>query len=94
MVIDNDGGGIFSQLEQGAPAFQEDFERVFGTPHGVDLPAALAAPGVTVTTVTDLPGLRAALEAGRAAAGVAVIIARCASRSDELDLVRRLSSHI
>ena len=94
VVIDNDGGGIFSQLEQGAPAFQEDFERVFGTPHGVDLPAALAAPGVTVTTVTDLPGLRAALEAGRAAAGVAVIIARCASRSDELDLVRRLSSHI
>ncbi|HET7017224.1 MAG TPA: 2-succinyl-5-enolpyruvyl-6-hydroxy-3-cyclohexene-1-carboxylic-acid synthase [Streptosporangiaceae bacterium] len=35
VVINNDGGGIFSQLEQSA--FPGPFERVFGTPHGTDL---------------------------------------------------------
>jgi 2-succinyl-5-enolpyruvyl-6-hydroxy-3-cyclohexene-1-carboxylate synthase len=94
VVIDNDGGGIFSQLEQGAPAFAADFERVFGTPHGVDLAPALAAPGVSVTSVDDLAGLRRAMAAARAGMGdgVHVIIARCANRATEMSLVRRLSS--
>ncbi len=35
IVVNNDGGGIFSQLEQAA--FPGPFERVFGTPHGTDL---------------------------------------------------------
>jgi 2-succinyl-5-enolpyruvyl-6-hydroxy-3-cyclohexene-1-carboxylate synthase len=35
VVVNNDGGGIFSQLEPAA--FPGPFERVFGTPHGTDL---------------------------------------------------------
>jgi 2-succinyl-5-enolpyruvyl-6-hydroxy-3-cyclohexene-1-carboxylate synthase len=35
IVANNDGGGIFSSLEQAA--FPGPFERVFGTPHGTDL---------------------------------------------------------
>jgi 2-succinyl-5-enolpyruvyl-6-hydroxy-3-cyclohexene-1-carboxylate synthase len=39
VVVNNDGGGIFSDLEQAA--FAGPFERIFGTPHGADL-ASLA----------------------------------------------------
>jgi 2-succinyl-5-enolpyruvyl-6-hydroxy-3-cyclohexene-1-carboxylate synthase len=92
VVIDNDGGGIFSTLEQGAPEFAADFERVFGTPHGADLGTLLAAPGIEVTTVDSAAGLRSALE--RPAEGVRVIIARCAARADEADLIRSVQSAV
>ena len=38
VVSDNDGGGIFSSLEQGAPEHAQSFERVFGVPLGIDSP--------------------------------------------------------
>jgi 2-succinyl-5-enolpyruvyl-6-hydroxy-3-cyclohexene-1-carboxylate synthase len=45
VVVNDDGGGIFGLLEPGAPAHAAVFERVFGTPHGVDLGALCAATG-------------------------------------------------
>ena len=44
IVINNDGGGIFSTLEQAA--FPGSFERVFGTPHGAELEHLAAAFGL------------------------------------------------
>ena len=41
VVLNDGGGGIFSLLEQGAPEHAAAFERVFGTPHRVDLAALL-----------------------------------------------------
>jgi 2-succinyl-5-enolpyruvyl-6-hydroxy-3-cyclohexene-1-carboxylate synthase len=56
VVADDDGGGIFSLLEQGDPRLATDFERVFGTPHGADLSALCAGFGVPFTD-TDPDGL-------------------------------------
>jgi len=56
VVADDDGGGIFSLLEQGDPRLARDFERVFGTPHGADLAALCAGYGVAFTE-TDPAGL-------------------------------------
>lgn len=60
VVADDDGGGIFATLEQGAPERAAAFERVFGTPHGTDLAALCAAHGVPHVRV-GLEGLPAAL---------------------------------
>ena len=44
IVVNNDGGGIFSMLEQAA--FPAPFERVFGTPHHANLAGLAAAAGL------------------------------------------------
>ena len=56
VVADDDGGGIFSLLEQGDPRLATDFDRVFGTPHGADLGALCAGVGVPFTD-TDAAGV-------------------------------------
>ncbi|MDN4171745.1 2-succinyl-5-enolpyruvyl-6-hydroxy-3-cyclohexene-1-carboxylic-acid synthase [Nocardioides sp. SOB77] len=43
VVVNDDGGAIFSMLEQGAPEHAEPFDTLFGTPHGVDLASICAA---------------------------------------------------
>jgi 2-succinyl-5-enolpyruvyl-6-hydroxy-3-cyclohexene-1-carboxylate synthase len=67
VVLNDDGGGIFGLLEQGAPAHEAAFERVFGTPHGVDVAALCAATGTAYARVdgadiaralAPAPGLR------------------------------------
>lgn len=61
VVLDNDGGGIFSFLPQaGLP--RELFERLFATPHGLDLPRVAASFGVAATTVDSSAGVLGAVE--------------------------------
>jgi 2-succinyl-5-enolpyruvyl-6-hydroxy-3-cyclohexene-1-carboxylate synthase len=61
VVVNDDGGGLFGLLEQGAPEHAPVFERVFGTPHGVDLAALCAATGTTHQRVASVDELAAAL---------------------------------
>jgi len=84
VVPDNDGGGIFAQLEPGADRHARDYRRVFGTPHGRDLVAVAEALGWPATRVTDADGLRAALAAG----GPRVVVAATDQRAEAALAVR------
>ncbi len=46
VVINNNGGGIFSFLPQATEVDPTTFERLFGTPHHVDLEPLVAAHGI------------------------------------------------
>ena len=59
VVVDNDGGGIFSFLP--IASHTPRFEELFGTPHGLDLAHAAALAGARLHSPRTLPGLRAAL---------------------------------
>jgi len=83
VVSDNDGGGLFTSLEQGAPEHATHFDRVFGTPQGRDLVAAAAALGRPAERVTTRAGLVAALERAAAAGGVRVVVADTGDRRTE-----------
>jgi 2-succinyl-5-enolpyruvyl-6-hydroxy-3-cyclohexene-1-carboxylate synthase len=75
VVVDNDGGGIFSFLPQ-ADAAPDHFERLFGTPHGIDLGALARVHGVGVDEVEKAADLVPALDAAVAAGGVRVVLVR------------------
>jgi 2-succinyl-5-enolpyruvyl-6-hydroxy-3-cyclohexene-1-carboxylate synthase len=62
VVLSDDGGAIFSTLEQGDQRYAGAFERVFGTPHGTDLEALCAAHHTAYERVTDLDRLSASLD--------------------------------
>jgi len=56
VVVNNDGGGIFSDLEQAA--LPGPFERVFGTPHGARIDGLTDAAGLAYARLEraeDLP---------------------------------------
>lgn len=61
VVLNDGGGGIFGLLEQGGPEHARSFERIFGTPHTVDLAALAAATGVAHVRVDDPAALATAL---------------------------------
>ncbi|OZC91227.1 2-succinyl-5-enolpyruvyl-6-hydroxy-3-cyclohexene-1-carboxylic-acid synthase [Rhodococcus sp. 06-418-1B] len=72
VVANDDGGGIFELLEQGDPQYAGAFERVFGTPHGMDLAALCAAyriphSRVDVTELADALAGPAPAPLGRSA---------------------------
>lgn len=93
VVLNDDGGGIFALLEQGgdnAAAEPERFERVFGTPHGVDLGALCRGYGVGHTLASTRAELRAAL--GRPD-GLRVVEVR-ADRSGRRGLHARLQAAV
>ena len=88
-VVNDDGGGIFGLLEQGAPEYEAAFERIFGTPHGVDLAALCAATG-TPYERADLDSLAALMPPSQGIRVVEVAVTRKTHR----DLHARLRAAV
>jgi 2-succinyl-5-enolpyruvyl-6-hydroxy-3-cyclohexene-1-carboxylate synthase len=97
VLVDNDGGGIFSFLPQAQPAaaipgtgLPEHYEALFGTPHGTDLPAAVRALGAIYRDVTTPGSLQPAIRDSAAAPGVTVLHLRT-DRARNLQLHREVA---
>lgn len=74
VVIDNDGGGIFSFLPQATAGLADYFEALFATPQGVDLAALAAVHGVVAERVTTAQNLIPAVERALGAGGVRLVV--------------------
>jgi 2-succinyl-5-enolpyruvyl-6-hydroxy-3-cyclohexene-1-carboxylate synthase len=74
VVVNNDGGGIFSFLPQaGLP---DTFERVFGTPHGVDIARVAAAARVGHRLVARADDLLATVDDAARDGGIQLVEVR------------------
>jgi 2-succinyl-5-enolpyruvyl-6-hydroxy-3-cyclohexene-1-carboxylate synthase len=71
VLINNDGGGIFSFLPQAA--YPEYFEHLFGTPTGLDFRPAVEMYGGRFLRISDWGAFRSALRTGLAEGGLHVI---------------------
>jgi 2-succinyl-5-enolpyruvyl-6-hydroxy-3-cyclohexene-1-carboxylate synthase len=74
VVVDNDGGGIFSFLPQSD--LPEHFETLFGTPQPVDIGALAAVHGIPMTEVGAAAELEPALLAAVDTGGTRVVRVR------------------
>ncbi|MGI9146502.1 MAG: thiamine pyrophosphate-dependent enzyme, partial [Chloroflexota bacterium] len=72
VLINNDGGGIFSFLPQ-ADAPEVDFEVLFGTPHGLDFQPFVEGYGGRFARVQDWPALALAVADGLGRGGLQVV---------------------
>ena len=87
IVIDNDGGGIFSTLPQRGVA---GFEKVFGTPHGQDLAKIVAGFGTSYGVVSNTYELQVALR--RVHPRLHIIIAKMPDRESNADAIAKVVS--
>jgi 2-succinyl-5-enolpyruvyl-6-hydroxy-3-cyclohexene-1-carboxylate synthase len=85
IVINNDGGGIFSTLPQrGTPGF----ETVFGTPHGLN-PAAIAqSMGINAVEINSLKNLVAQVKAP--IKGISVVVCNVPNRESNADTLKSI----
>lgn len=88
LVVNNDGGGIFSTLPQ---AGVDGFEKIFGTAHGHDLAAIARSFGVTTTEITDLATLEKFLTP---ATKFEIAILKMPSRQSNAEFIKELAKRV
>jgi 2-succinyl-5-enolpyruvyl-6-hydroxy-3-cyclohexene-1-carboxylate synthase len=91
VVVNDDGGSIFAMLEQGAPAYADRYDRLFGTPHGVDLASLCAATRTAHWRVESLAELEHALANPNGGIEVVEVRVRRDNRRDLDERIRALA---
>jgi 2-succinyl-5-enolpyruvyl-6-hydroxy-3-cyclohexene-1-carboxylate synthase len=91
VVVNDDGGSIFATLEQGAPEYADRYDRLFGTPHGVDLASLCAATCTPHLRVTSRPELEHALAGPNGGIEVIEAVVRRDNRRDLDERIRALA---
>ena len=94
VVVDNDGGGIFSFLAQVTAFEPVDFERYFGTPRTHDLAAIVRAFGHQSLVVTRRAELKQAIDTGLSSAGLTVVVAKVPDRDENVLLHERWNATV
>ena len=77
IVVDNDGGGIFSTLGQRG---SKGFETIFGTPHGIDISSVVKSFGISSQQISSAKELHIALK--QIHTGLHVIVAKMPNRDN------------
>jgi 2-succinyl-5-enolpyruvyl-6-hydroxy-3-cyclohexene-1-carboxylate synthase len=100
VLVNNDGGGIFSFLPQAQPAaavpgtgLPVHYEELFGTPHGIDVAPIVTSLGSEHRLVTGAAALGAAIRDSIGRPGVRVIELRT-ERARNLELHRDLAATV
>ena len=88
-VINNDGGGIFSTLSQRGV---DGFEDVFGTPHGLDLPAIASAMGIAAKEISTQAELQSEISAP--IQGLSVVVISVPTRESNADFLQGIYKSI
>ena len=92
VVVNDDGGSIFTMLEQGAGEYADRYDRLFGTPHGVDLASLCAATRTPHWKVESLPELEQAIASPNGGVEVVEVAVRRDNRRDLDARIRALAT--
>jgi 2-succinyl-5-enolpyruvyl-6-hydroxy-3-cyclohexene-1-carboxylate synthase len=92
VVVNDDGGSIFASLEQGAERYAPAYDRLFGTPHGVDLASLCAATRTPHWQVRSPAELRHALSSPAGGIEVLEAVVRRDNRRDLDARIRALAT--
>ena len=87
LVLNNDGGGIFSTLPQNGV---DGFEKIFGTPHGLDLNAIATSMGITTKNVKNMKQLLQ--ELSLPIQGISVLVADLPNREVNAKYLKKINS--
>jgi len=82
IVVDNNGGGIFSTLGQRG---SKGFETIFGTPHGIDISSVVKSFGISSQQISSAKELHIALQ--QIHTGLHVIVAKMPHREENADSI-------
>jgi 2-succinyl-5-enolpyruvyl-6-hydroxy-3-cyclohexene-1-carboxylate synthase len=90
-VANDDGGSIFATLEQGDPRHAGTYEKLFGTPHGLDLGGLCAAARTPHWRVSDRSELEHALASPNGGIEVVEAVIRRDNRRELDEQLRALA---